>query len=103
MKDAAGHGSNGRSGSQFVTGSGRSVIPSKPFVHGGEYPARNTASNEAAAQALMSAKSSAVPIHPAMVAGRFNGTQADYTTAENAALLKTPRSSLPQFGKRNAR
>jgi hypothetical protein len=59
-------------------------------VGGGEYPARNTASNEAAAQALMSAKGAASPIHPAMIAGRFNGTQADYTTAEYASMMKAP-------------
>lgn len=62
------------------------------FAGGGEYPARNDASDEAAAQALMSAKSSAVPIHPAMIAkGRLDGTQADYTTAEFSLLMKAPR------------
>jgi hypothetical protein len=62
--------------------------------------ARNSASNEAAAQALASAKSFAVPIHPAMINGRLDGTQADYTTAESAALMKGTQSFLPEFGKR---
>jgi hypothetical protein len=70
---------------------GQRNLSDSVVVGGGEYPARNDASNEAAAQALMSAKSSAVPIHPAMIAGRFNGSQADYTTAEYAALEKAPR------------
>ncbi len=48
----------------------------------------------------MSAKSSAVPIHPAMVSGRVDGTQADYTTAEYASLMKAPM--LPEFGKKAA-
>ena len=93
MKDAAGHGSNTRG--MYLRPNGRSVLPTVPVRGSGEYPARNTASDEAAAQALMSAKSSAVPIHPAMVGGRLNGTQADYTTAEYAALTKGQ-----QFGKR---
>ena len=90
MKDAAGHGSNTRG--MYLRPNGRSVLPTVPVRGSGEYPARNTASDEAAAQALMSAKSSAVPIHPAMVGGRFNGTQADYTTAEYAALTKGQQS-----------
>ena len=90
MKDAAGHGSNTRG--MYLRPNGRSVLPTVPVRGSGEYPARNTASDEAAAQALMSAKSSAVPIHPAMVGGRLNGTQADYTTAEYAALTKGQQS-----------
>ena len=60
MKDARGHGSDGRP------------------------------SNAEAAQSLMSTlKSTMVSIHPAMQ-DRFSGDNADYTTAENAPLRKTP-------------
>lgn len=98
MKDALGHGSNQVLGVTALPTMRRFSMPSRP-ASGGEYPARNVASNEAAAQALMSEKSSAVPIHPAMLAGRFNGSQADYTTAEYASLVKAPHSSMT-FGKR---
>ena len=97
MKDALGHGRNTVLGVNELPNMRRFIIPSRPVAGSGEYPARNSASDEAAAQALMSAKSSAVPIHPAMVGGRLNGTQADYTTAEYAALTKGQ-----QFGKRTS-
>ena len=92
MKDALGHGRNQILGVTELPGMRRFPVPMRPARGGGEYPARNTASNEAAAQALMSAKGAASPIHPAMIGGRFNGSNADYTTAEYAALVKAPHA-----------
>jgi hypothetical protein len=90
MKDALGHGSNGIGGSAIVARSGnsaRGIMPSRPFREGGGQP---VTSNAQAAEALMSTlKSTMVSIHPAMQ-DRFSGNNADYTTAENAPLRKTP-------------
>ena len=93
MKDAAGHGSNTRG--MYLRPNGRSVLPTVPVRGSGEYPARNTASDEAAAQALMSAKSSAVPIHPAMAAG-FG--RRSVTPMTNAKVTPHP---VEVYGRRN--
>jgi hypothetical protein len=63
MKDARGHGSNGRGA--YLGPNGRSVIPSRPFRGSDGSSPRNGATDADAAEALNNTKALAPEVHPA--------------------------------------
>jgi hypothetical protein len=105
MKDAMGHGSDGRGGSQPTFGkrtpaSGPSNMPAR----GGSNlraPIQGNSSNADAARALMGAlKSTQAPVHPAMAAGSDRaapGPRPDITEA----LQQRSYAGTTNFGDSN--